>query len=143
MEQSYPYLTSFNDIFGIFGTFANQKCKGVTSICWTLTEMIIPFFFFFWDPVVGSFILYVVYLTKSKKLQMCFKDIDFLSVNRWFHGPLIGKEAERVLKAENAKNGSYLVRESYSNPGDYVLSVRTGEDKVTHVMISYQVSNLN
>lgn len=57
---------------------------------------------------------------------------------RWFHGPLIGKEAERVLKAENAKNGSYLVRESYSNPGDYVLSVRTGDDKVTHVMISYQ-----
>lgn len=56
---------------------------------------------------------------------------------RWFHGPLIGKEAEMVLKAENAKNGSYLVRESYSNPGDYVLSVRTGEDKVTHVMISY------
>lgn len=61
------------------------------------------------------------------------------SVIRWFHGPLIGKEAERVLKAENAKNGSYLVRESYSNPGDYVLSVRTGDDKVTHVMISYQV----
>lgn len=45
-----------------------------------------------------------------------------------------------MLKAENAKNGSYLVRESYSNPGDYVLSVRTGEEKVTHVMISYTVS---
>lgn len=86
----------------------------------------------------------MVFLTESQKLQMCFKDIDFLSVNRWFHGPLIGKEAERVLKAENAKNGSYLVRESYSNPGDYVLSVRTGEDKVTHIMISYQVRvNLN
>ena len=52
---------------------------------------------------------------------------------------MIGKEAERVLKAENAKNGSYLVRESNSNPGDYVLSVRTGEEKVTHVMISYTV----
>ncbi|KAJ8021478.1 Tyrosine-protein phosphatase non-receptor type 11 [Holothuria leucospilota] len=56
---------------------------------------------------------------------------------RWFHGPLIGKEAERILIAE--KNGSYLVRESYSNPGDYVLSVKSGEGEgdVTHIMISH------
>lgn len=39
---------------------------------------------------------------------------------------------------EKGKNGSFLVRESQSKPGDYVLSVRT-EDKVTHVMIRYQV----
>ncbi len=39
---------------------------------------------------------------------------------------------------DKGKNGSFLVRESQSKPGDYVLSVRT-EDRVTHVMIRYQV----
>lgn len=56
---------------------------------------------------------------------------------RWFHGHLSGKEAEKIL-LDKGKNGSFLVRESQSKPGDYVLSVRT-EDKVTHVMIRYQV----
>ncbi|XKL67942.1 hypothetical protein PGB90_003433 [Kerria lacca] len=52
---------------------------------------------------------------------------------RWFHGHLSGKEAEKLI-LEKGKNGSFLVRESQSKPGDYVLSVRT-DDKVTHVMI--------
>lgn len=38
---------------------------------------------------------------------------------------------------ERGKNGSFLVRESQSKPGDFVLSVRT-DDKVTHVMIRWQ-----
>uniref|UniRef100_A0A1Q3FV89 protein-tyrosine-phosphatase n=1 Tax=Culex tarsalis TaxID=7177 RepID=A0A1Q3FV89_CULTA len=53
----------------------------------------------------------------------------------WFHGNLSGKEAERLI-LERGKNGSFLVRESQSKPGDFVLSVRT-EDKVTHVMIRW------
>ncbi len=56
------------------------------------------------------------------------------NLGRWFHGHLSGKEAERLL--ETGKNGSFLVRESQSKPGDYVLSVRT-DDRVTHVMIRY------
>lgn len=52
---------------------------------------------------------------------------------RWFHGNLSGKEAEKLVM-ERGKNGSFLVRESHSKPGDYVLTVRT-DDKVTHVMI--------
>ncbi|XP_071945732.1 tyrosine-protein phosphatase non-receptor type 11-like [Antedon mediterranea] len=55
------------------------------------------------------------------------------TTERWFHGHITGKEAERCL-TEKGRNGSYLVRESHSNPGDFVLSVRT-DDKVTHVMI--------
>jgi len=42
------------------------------------------------------------------------------------------------LILEKGKNGSFLVRESQSKPGDYVLSVRT-DDRVTHVMIRCQV----
>uniref|UniRef100_A0A8C2HP03 Protein tyrosine phosphatase non-receptor type 11a n=1 Tax=Cyprinus carpio TaxID=7962 RepID=A0A8C2HP03_CYPCA len=65
---------------------------------------------------------------------------------RWFHGRLSGREAEKLL-TEKGKNGSFLVRESQSHPGDFVLSVRTGDDKtdtsdgkpkVTHVMIRCQ-----
>lgn len=70
---------------------------------------------------------------------------------RWFHGHLSGKEAEKLL-TEKGKHGSFLVRESQSHPGDFVLSVRTGDDKgesndgkskVTHVMIRCQVKSLS
>uniref|UniRef100_H9GHV1 Protein-tyrosine-phosphatase n=1 Tax=Anolis carolinensis TaxID=28377 RepID=H9GHV1_ANOCA len=68
---------------------------------------------------------------------------------RWYHGHLTGKEAEKLL-TEKGKPGSFLVRSSQSKPGDFVLSVLTNEDKadtgdrkprVTHIMIRYQVSH--
>uniref|UniRef100_A0A8C3JZT3 protein-tyrosine-phosphatase n=1 Tax=Calidris pygmaea TaxID=425635 RepID=A0A8C3JZT3_9CHAR len=40
---------------------------------------------------------------------------------RWYHGHLTGKEAEKLL-TEKGKPGSFLVRESQSKPGDFVLS---------------------
>uniref|UniRef100_UPI0035902089 tyrosine-protein phosphatase non-receptor type 11-like isoform X1 n=1 Tax=Myxine glutinosa TaxID=7769 RepID=UPI0035902089 len=64
---------------------------------------------------------------------------------RWFHGHVSGKDAERLL-CERGRAGSFLVRKSHSKPGDYVLSVRTGEDRqensepkprITHMMIRY------
>lgn len=42
---------------------------------------------------------------------------------------------------ERGKNGSFLVRESQSKPGDFVLSVRT-DDRVTHVIIRSQVNDI-
>lgn len=60
---------------------------------------------------------------------------------RWFHGHLSGKDAERLI-LDRGKNGSFLVRESQSQPGDFVLSVRT-DDKVTHVMIRCTAVSLN
>ncbi|KAF7239321.1 Tyrosine-protein phosphatase non-receptor type 11, partial [Varanus komodoensis] len=66
---------------------------------------------------------------------------------RWFHGHLTGKEAEKLL-TEKGRPGSFLVRSSQSKPGDFVLSVLTNEDKadtgdrkprVTHIMIRYQL----
>ncbi|XP_043846704.1 tyrosine-protein phosphatase non-receptor type 11-like isoform X1 [Dromiciops gliroides] len=67
---------------------------------------------------------------------------------RWYHGHLFGKEAEKLL-TEKGKPGSFLVRESQSKPGDFVLSVLTQEldkldggdrrPRVTHVMIRFQV----
>lgn len=55
---------------------------------------------------------------------------------RWFHGPLSAWEAERLVM-EKGKNGSFLVRQSQSKPGDYVFTVRT-DDKSIHVMIRCQ-----
>ncbi|CAB1336886.1 unnamed protein product, partial [Coregonus sp. 'balchen'] len=66
--------------------------------------------------------------------------------NVWYHGHLSGRDAEKLL-TDKGKPGSFLVRESQSKPGDFVLSVLTNEEKhenvdrktkVTHVMIRYQ-----
>lgn len=64
---------------------------------------------------------------------------------RWYHGHLSGKEAEKLL-LEKGRPGSFLVRESQSKPGDFVLSVLTQQPgaghrrpPVTHVMIRVQV----
>uniref|UniRef100_A0A452RTQ7 protein-tyrosine-phosphatase n=1 Tax=Ursus americanus TaxID=9643 RepID=A0A452RTQ7_URSAM len=63
---------------------------------------------------------------------------------RWYHGHLSGKEAEQLL-TEKGRLGTFLVRESQSKPGDFVLSVLTQQPdkadrrpRVTHVMIHFQ-----
>ena len=56
---------------------------------------------------------------------------------RWFHGPLSGRDAIKML-SEKGKVGSFLVRESQSQPGNYVLSVKC-EEGIKHIHIRYQV----
>jgi FtsP/CotA-like multicopper oxidase with cupredoxin domain len=41
---------------------------------------------------------------------------------RWFHPHVSGPEAERLLK-DAGVDGTYLVRPSKTNPGDFTLSV--------------------
>nr|BAJ52648.1 protein tyrosine phosphatase type N6 [Monosiga ovata] len=53
---------------------------------------------------------------------------------RWFHGQISGRECEGLLLSQ-AQDGSFLVRSSQHNPGDFVLSVRC-KDRVSHIMIS-------
>lgn len=60
---------------------------------------------------------------------------------RWFHGPISGLEAEKLIR-EKGLSGSFLIRESQSKPGDFVLTVRNKDessqtDKITHVMIRH------
>jgi len=59
------------------------------------------------------------------------------TTERWFHGHISGKDAEKIL--EKCRNGSFLVRESQTKPGRFVLSVRS-DNKTTHVMIRCRVS---
>lgn len=60
---------------------------------------------------------------------------------RWFHGPIKGFAAEKLIR-EHGVNGSFLVRESHSRIGDYVLTVRIKEDnkndQVAHVIIYHR-----
>lgn len=61
------------------------------------------------------------------------------TTERWFHGHLTGKEAEKIL-LERSKNGSFLVRESQSKIGDFVLCVRN-DDRVLQVIIRCRNDN--
>ncbi|XP_072334796.1 tyrosine-protein phosphatase non-receptor type 6-like isoform X1 [Scyliorhinus torazame] len=63
---------------------------------------------------------------------------------RWYHGHLSGSAAERLL-SDKKTPWVYLVRESLSQPGDFVLSVandgeksQDGNKKVTHIKIMCQ-----
>lgn len=62
-----------------------------------------------------------------------------LITERWFHGSINGAVAEKMIR-DNGVNGSFLVRESQSRIGNYVLTVRIKDDqndKVTHVVIRH------
>lgn len=65
------------------------------------------------------------------------------TTERWFHGHLSGPNAEKLL-SERDEAGTFLVRESLSKPGDFVLSVLTdeigkgGAKRVSHIKILCQ-----
>ncbi|XP_055855577.1 tyrosine-protein kinase Shark [Episyrphus balteatus] len=52
----------------------------------------------------------------------------------WFHGKITRERAEEILKEENREDGSFLVRESNTALGDFVLSVLFNND-VCHYQI--------
>ncbi|XP_050360780.1 tyrosine-protein phosphatase corkscrew-like isoform X2 [Nymphalis io] len=57
-------------------------------------------------------------------------------LKKWYHGGISAKEAEHLMM-DKGRNGSFLVRESQTHPGEYVLSVRV-RGRVSHVMIRKQ-----
>jgi tyrosine-protein phosphatase non-receptor type 11 len=52
-------------------------------------------------------------------------------VCRWFHGSINGRQAEKMLM-DKGRNGSFLVRESQSQPGQYVITVRVEDSDPAH-----------
>ncbi|CAN9513728.1 unnamed protein product [Ophioblennius macclurei] len=65
------------------------------------------------------------------------------TTERWYHGHLSGSNAEKLLGVRD-EPGTFLVRESLSKPGDFVLSAltnertRTGGKRVSHIKIMCQ-----
>ncbi|XP_030250880.1 tyrosine-protein phosphatase non-receptor type 6 isoform X3 [Sparus aurata] len=65
------------------------------------------------------------------------------TTERWYHGHLSGPNAEKLLLARDEPD-TFLVRESLSKPGDFVLSVltneksKTGGKRVSHIKIMCQ-----
>lgn len=58
----------------------------------------------------------------------------FVSANRWFFGPIKRADAEKRLLASGNPHGTFLIRESESQPGNYSLSMRE-MDSVKHYRI--------
>jgi len=52
---------------------------------------------------------------------------------RWFHGSLKGADAEKLLLSKGSI-GNFLVRESQSKPGQFVISVRC-QSGISHVIV--------
>ncbi|XP_072316878.1 tyrosine-protein phosphatase non-receptor type 6 [Eucyclogobius newberryi] len=65
------------------------------------------------------------------------------TTERWYHGHLSGPSAEKLLSGRD-EPGTFLVRESLSKPGDFVLSAltdevgKTGAKRVSHIKIICQ-----
>lgn len=67
-------------------------------------------------------------------------------VSRWYHGHMSGAQAEALLQAKG-EPWTFLVRESLSQPGDFVLSVLSDHPKagpgsplkVTHIKVMCEV----
>ncbi|XP_075248929.1 tyrosine-protein phosphatase non-receptor type 11-like [Convolutriloba macropyga] len=60
---------------------------------------------------------------------------DDIRKEKWFHGQIDGFAAQQLLQ-EYGKSGSFLVRESYSTPGAFVLVVKSAEDEVRNIKIN-------
>ncbi|KAK2902887.1 hypothetical protein QQF64_010248 [Cirrhinus molitorella] len=61
------------------------------------------------------------------------------TTERWYHGHLSGPNAEKLLRERN-EPGTFLVRESLSKPGDFVMSVLTDDltsagRRVSHIKV--------
>eukprot|EP00036_Acanthoecidae_sp_10tr_P010874 CAMPEP_0182926658 /NCGR_PEP_ID=MMETSP0105_2-20130417/12194_1 /TAXON_ID=81532 ORGANISM="Acanthoeca-like sp., Strain 10tr" /NCGR_SAMPLE_ID=MMETSP0105_2 /ASSEMBLY_ACC=CAM_ASM_000205 /LENGTH=566 /DNA_ID=CAMNT_0025064559 /DNA_START=100 /DNA_END=1800 /DNA_ORIENTATION=+ len=53
----------------------------------------------------------------------------------WYHAGVSGKEAERLMQTRGV-NGSFLVRESMSKPGTFVLTSRISKSDIAHYPIA-------
>lgn len=124
------------------------------NVLWGLFWCLYNVYAFFYIILGCLFVCLTTFLFFFCKLNCMLREMNrkwnennSFCVFRWYHGHLSGRDAEKLL-TEKGKPGSFLVRESQSKPGDFVLSVLTNEEKhenvdrktkVTHVMIRYQV----
>ena len=86
----------------------------VYLVCWHLSYLALP-----WVSVSSLHIIENPCQVGTNKVQCDHLKCFFF---RWFHGKITRAAAESLLKQQ--QDGSYLIRESESTPGDFSLSVR-------------------
>ncbi|PVD35760.1 hypothetical protein C0Q70_02723 [Pomacea canaliculata] len=59
----------------------------------------------------------------------------------WFFGKVTRKEAERALRSTESALGYFLIRESETTPGSYVLSVRDYDEQKGDCVKHYRIRN--
>jgi len=100
------------------------------------------------QDILYVLLLKVYFIRTSSTQQESKLHNDFfpfcICIFRWYHGHLSGPNAEKLLR-ERDEPGTFLVRESLSKPGDFVLSALTGDmssagRKVSHIKIMCKVS---
>lgn len=76
-------------------------------------------------------------ITKGSVNKICkILPYNRVPTERWFHGEITEREAEFLLMMK-APIGGYLVQFSFHSPGNYVLSARTSDTDVFHILIVY------
>ncbi|XP_071135324.1 proto-oncogene tyrosine-protein kinase Src-like isoform X2 [Mytilus edulis] len=68
---------------------------------------------------------------------------DSLYAYEWFMGAFSRKETERLLLSRENTPGSYLIRESETSPGNYVLSVRDNDEVKGPTVKHYKIRNMD
>ncbi|XP_063398895.1 tyrosine-protein kinase SRK2-like isoform X1 [Mytilus trossulus] len=68
---------------------------------------------------------------------------DSLYAYEWFMGAFSRKETERLLLSRENTPGTYLIRESETSPGNYVLSVRDNDEVKGPTVKHYKIRNMD
>lgn len=73
-------------------------------------------------------------VTSSVQIPIA-ETVVYIGRDRYFHISTKGQDAENLLNDEPC--GTYLVRESGSNEGEFAISVKNSAEKIVHVRISH------
>ncbi|KAJ8306513.1 hypothetical protein KUTeg_017058 [Tegillarca granosa] len=68
---------------------------------------------------------------------------DSMDAYEWFMGHLSRKESERLLLSPSREPGTFLVRESETSPGNFVLSVRDIHPEKGPTVKHYKIRNMD
>ncbi|KAG5841582.1 hypothetical protein ANANG_G00168150 [Anguilla anguilla] len=70
-------------------------------------------------------------------------DADSIQSEDWFFGKMGRKDAERLLLVVGNKRGTFLIRESETNPGAFSLSIRTWDEARGDTVKHYKIRRLD
>ena len=95
-----------------------------------------------WRAKMVEFVTWVDLLLEKYSLVpgiLCdWQNCTTILEHRWYHNDIGSNDAEELLK-NRGQDGSFLVRSSYSTPGDYSLCVRWAGIYIWHILSTEQI----